>query len=74
LSGKSSRSLGTGETTGASVMYVVEIDVRLIVSVESTVVVAAAVSIKVVENKLTLVNVTAASVSVTEAVTVLVLN
>jgi hypothetical protein len=55
-------------------MYVVEIDVRLIVSVESTVVVAAAVSIKVVENKLTLVNVTAASVSVTEAVTVLVLN
>jgi len=74
LSGKSSRSLGTGETTGASVMYVVEIVVRLIVSVESTVVVAAAVSIKVVENKLTLVNVTAASVSVTEAVTVLVLN
>ena len=74
MSGKSSRSLGTGETTGASVMYVVEIVVRLIVSVESTVVVAAAVSIKVVENKLTLVNVTAASVSVTEAVTVLVLN
>jgi hypothetical protein len=54
-------------------MYVVEIVVRLIVSVESTVVVAAAVSIKVVENKLTLVNVTAASVSVAEAVTVLVL-
>jgi hypothetical protein len=69
----SSRSLGTGVKLGASVTYVVEVVVRPNVSVESTGVVAATVSTKVVENRLTLVNVTAASVSVTEAVMVLVL-
>jgi hypothetical protein len=46
---------------------VVEVVVTPYMSVENTVVVAAAVSTKVVDNKLVLVKVTAASVSVAEA-------